>query len=145
MKTRYVLPSDRPAIQSLIERFGLYGLTHDWDERVFAFVVAENDDGKVVGAAALRWEAECVMALDPDLSRRERIRAAAALVTDGCRKAHRLGVKEIYAPVMGAFSTFARVLRRFRGVRQDDRQQLIISVDERRGCSRSTPALWGKA
>lgn len=145
MRTRFIVPSDRPAVQSLLERFGPYGLPRDWDDRVFAFLVAEDDHGKLVGAAALRWEAECVLALDPDLSRRERIRAAAALVTDGCRKARRLGIREIYAPVIGAFATFARVLRRFRGVRQDDRQQLIISVDERSGCSRSTPDLWRKA
>lgn len=139
------MPSDRPAIQSLVERFGPYGLGHDWDDRVFAYVVAENDRGEIVGAAALRWEAECVMALDPALSRRERLRAAAALVTDGCRRAKSLGVKEIYAPVLGAFDTFARALRRFRGVRQDDRQQLIISVDERSGGPRSTPDLWRSA
>lgn len=139
------MPSDRPAVQSLIERFGHYGLGHDWDDRVFAFVVAENDSGEIVGAAALRWEAECVMALDPALPRRERLRAAAALVTDGCRRAKSLGVSEIYAPVMGVFDTFARALKRFRGVRQDDRQQLIISVDERCGGPRSTPDLWRNA
>ena len=137
--------SDRPAIQALIERFGPYGLTFDWDERVFAFFVTENDKGDIVGAAALRWEVECVMALDPKCHRRERLRAAASLMTEGCRKAHRLGVHRIYAPVMGVFATFARALRRFRGVRQDDRQQLIISVDERRGCSRSTPDLWRRS
>lgn len=139
------MPSDRPAVQSLIERFGLYGLSQDWDNRVFALLVAENDRGEIVGAAALRWEAECVLALDPALSRRERLRAAAALVTDGCRRAKKLGLRELYAPVMGVFDTFARALRRFKGVRQDDRQQLIISVDERSGGPRSTPDLWRKA
>lgn len=139
------MPSDRPAVQSLIERFGAYGLSQDWDDRVFAMLVAENDKGQIVGAAALRWEAECVMALDPALPRRERLRAAAALVNDGCRRARKLGVRELYAPVMGVFDTFARAFRRFRGVRQDDRQQLIISVDERSGGPRSTPDLWRSA
>lgn len=145
MRTRYIVPSDRPAVQSLIERFGAYGLSQDWDDRVFAMLVAENDKGQIVGAAALRWEAECVMALDPALPRRERLRAAAALVNDGCRRARRLGVRELYAPVMGVFDTFARAFQRFRGVRRDDRQQLIISVDERSGGPRSTPDLWRTA
>ena len=142
MRTRVVSATDRPAIQSLIERFGDYGLTHDWDERVFAFLVAEDDDGQIVGAATLRWQAECFMALDPSFSSRKRLRAAAAIVNGGARHARKLGVREIYALIPSVFSTWARALARFRGVRRDDRQQLIISVAERSGCSRSTPDLW---
>lgn len=145
MRTRFVSVSDRPSVQAILDRFGAHGLTHDWDERVFALLVAEDERGEIVGAASLRWQAECFMATDPARSRRDRLRAAAALINDGCRHARRLGVKQIYAPVLGVFSAFARALRRFRGVRQDDRQQLIISVDERSGCSRSTPDLWGRA
>lgn len=144
MRTRFVSPDDRVAVQSLMDRFGANGLTHDWDDRVFGMMVVENDDGKIVGAAALRWQAECFMTVDRSLSRRERLRAIATLVNDGCRRARSLGVKEIYAPVVEVFSAFARLLRRFRGVRQDDRQHLIISVNERRGCSRSTPDFWSK-
>ena len=145
MRTRFVSLNDRPAIQSILERFGAYGLTQDWDERVFALLVAEDDDGRVTGAASIRWQAECFMATDPALSRRDRLRTASALINDGCRHVRKMGVRQIYAPVVGVFSAFARALRRFRGVRQDDRQQLIISVDERSGCSRSTPDLWGRA
>lgn len=138
-------PNDRPAIQSLMDRFGANGLTHDWDDRVFGMMVVEDDSGRVVGAAALRWQAECFMVIDRSVARRERLRAIAALVNDGCRRARQLGVREIYAPVVDVFSAFAKLLRRFRGIRQDDRQHLIISVDERRGCSRSTPDLWRSA
>ncbi len=145
MRTRFVSPDDRPAIQSLMDRFGANGTTHDWDDRVFGMVVVEDDAGRVVGAATLRWQAEAFLTVDRSLSRRDRIRAIAALVNDGCRKARQLGVSEIYAPVVEVFSAFARLLRRFRGVRQDDRQHLIISVNERRGCSRSTPDFWSRA
>lgn len=138
-------PNDRPAIQGIMDRFGGNGLTHDWDDRVFAMMVVEDDTGRVVGAASLRWKAECFVAIDRSIPRRQRLRAVAALVNDGCRRARQLGVNEIYAPVLGVFSAFAKLLRRFRGVRQDDRQQLIISVDERSGCSRSTPDLWAGA
>lgn len=137
--------SDRPAVQGIMDRFGANGVTQDWDDRVFAMMVVENDGGQVVGAATLRWQAECYMALDQSMSRRDRLRAASVLVNEGCRRARAMGVRKLYTPVLDVFSAFGRALRRFRGVRQDDRQQLIISVDERSGCSRSTPDLWRNA
>lgn len=145
MRTRLVTPADRPAIQALIERFGGHGLTHDWDDRVFAMLVAEDDEGHIVGASTLRWQAECYLGTDPSLSRRQRVRAIAALVNDGCRYARRLGITSIYAPVKGALVAYSRLLRRFRGVHEDDRQQLVVSVAERCGHEKSTPALWGRA
>jgi len=145
MRTRVVSPEDRPAIQALIERFGDFGLTHDWDDRVFAFLVAEDDSGEIVGAATLRWQAECFMALDPSASVRRRFSAARALLDGGTRFARRLGVREIYAFIPRVFDTWARALERFVGVRKDERQHLVISVAARSGVTQSSPDLWKAA
>jgi hypothetical protein len=134
-------PSDRALLDALYERNG----GNPWSfpdpghrSTLQVFVVEEG--GRVTGAIAAIAMMEVCLAVDHTVGTpRERLTKARALIEEGCRWAYGAGFSWAYTPVPKEISGWFRKLKKFIGVKDDDRVHGILDLQERYEWSLSSP------
>lgn len=134
-------PSDRPALDRFFERNGNPWSFPDPEHPKTMEVFVMEEDGEVKALLAGVAVLEVCLAVErTDRSKpSERLSRCRAIIEEGCRWAYSQGFAFAYTPVPKALAGWARKLRRFVGVVDDDRIHGTLDIRERFEWSLSSP------